>query len=97
MCELIGDSDAENTKKQVKYAVNRMNSFAWKHKQPIKRPEFNEVLSVNSKLDWNDNLAAIFEAKLVINRLSSSVLFYCFSRRGWHHSSGNVPIFDVLF
>ena len=38
--------------------------------------------SVNSKLDWNDNLAAIFEAKLVINRLSSSVLFYCFSRRG---------------
>ena len=36
----------------------------------------------NSKLDWNDNLAAIFEAKLVINRLSSSVFFYCFSRRG---------------
>ena len=40
------------------------------------------LMSVNSKLDWNDNLAAIFEAKLVINRLSSSVLFYCFSRRG---------------
>ena len=50
----------------------------------------------HSKLDWNDNLAAIFEAKLVNNRLSSSVLFYCFSRRGWHHSSGNVPIFGVL-
>ena len=29
-------------------------------------------ITVNSKLDWNDNLAAIFEAKLVINRLSSS-------------------------
>ena len=39
-------------------------------------------IPVNSKLDWNDNLAAIFEAKVVINRLSSSVLFYCFSRRG---------------
>ena len=51
---------------------------------------------VNSKLDWNDNLAAIFEAKLIINRLSSSVLFYCISRRGWHYSSGNVPIFDVF-
>ena len=38
--------------------------------------------SVNSKLDGDDNLAAIFEAKLVINRVSSSVLFYCFSRRG---------------
>ena len=38
--------------------------------------------TVNSKLDWNDKLAAIFEAKLVINRLSSSVLFYCFSRHG---------------
>ena len=56
----------------------------------------SEIFSVNSKLDWNDNLAAIFEAKLVINRLSSSVLFYCFSRRGRHHSSGNVPIFDVF-
>ena len=28
MCELVDDSDTENTKKQVKYAVNRMNSFA---------------------------------------------------------------------
>ena len=30
----------------------------------------NEV-AVNSKLDWNDNLAAIFEAKLVINQVQS--------------------------
>ena len=28
-----------------------------------------KVGPVNSKLDWNDNMAAIFEAKLVINRL----------------------------
>ena len=38
--------------------------------------------SLNSKLDWNDNLAAIFEAKLFINRLSSSVLFYYICRPG---------------
>ena len=28
MCELIDDFDAENTKEQVRYAVNRMNAFA---------------------------------------------------------------------
>ena len=28
MCELIDDSDPENTKEQVKYAVSRINSFA---------------------------------------------------------------------
>ena len=33
--------------------------------------------TVNSKLEWNDNLAAIFEAKLTFNRPSSSVPFYC--------------------
>ena len=38
--------------------------------------------SVNSKLDWNDNLAAIFEAKLTFNRPSSSVPFYCFCQHG---------------
>ena len=27
MCEFIHDSDAENKKKQVKYIVNRVNSF----------------------------------------------------------------------
>ena len=37
--------------------------------------------AVNSNLDWNDNLAAIFEAKLTFNRPSSSVPFYCISRR----------------
>ena len=37
---------------------------------------------VNSKLNWNDNLAAIFEAKLTFNRPSSSVPFYCICRRG---------------
>ena len=51
---------------------------------------------VNSKLDWSDKLAAIFEAKLVINRLSSSVPFYCICRRGWHYFSGNVPRFNVF-
>ena len=33
---------------------------------------------LNSKLDWNDNLAAIFDAKLVINRFqlqSPSIVF----------------------
>ena len=65
---------------------NRTN--AKKHVMKIpKYPPFPCFLQeiavpVNSKLDWNDNLAAIFEAKLVINRLSSSILFYCFSRRG---------------
>ena len=44
MCELIDDSDPKNTKKQVKHAVNRINSFAWKHKKPIKRPESTELL-----------------------------------------------------
>ena len=28
ICELIEDSDAENTKKRIRYAVSRMNSFA---------------------------------------------------------------------
>ena len=37
---------------------------------------------VNSKLNWNDNLAAIFEAKLTFNRPSSSVPVYCICRRG---------------
>ena len=46
---------------------------------------------MNSKLDWNNNLAAIFEAKLAINRLSSSVLFNCIC-----HFSGNVTRFYVF-
>ena len=37
---------------------------------------------VNSKLDWNDNLAAVFDAKLTFNRPSSSVPFYCICLRG---------------
>ena len=40
---------------------------------------------VNSKLNWNDNLAAIFEAKLTFKRPSSSVPFYCICRPGRHH------------
>ena len=53
VCELIHDFDAENTKKQVEYAANLMKSFAWKHKQPIKRPEFNEVLyKINNECLW---------------------------------------------
>ena len=34
---------------------------------------------MNSILDWNDNLAAIFEAKLTLNRPSSSALPIVFS------------------
>ena len=34
------------------------------------------------ELDWNDNLAAIFEAKLTLNTPSSSVRLYCICRRG---------------
>ena len=30
---------------------------------------------MNSKLDWNDNLASIFETKLTFNRPPSSVSF----------------------
>ena len=35
----------------------KRNSMTWK------------IEAVNSKLDWNDNLAAIFEAKFVINSI----------------------------
>ena len=42
----------------------------------------NRDYNMNSKLDWNGNLAAIFEAKLTFNRPSSSVPFYCICRRG---------------
>ena len=56
----------------------------------------NLLISVNSKLNWSDNLAAIFEAKLTFNRRSSSVPFYCIRRRGCQHFSGNVPRFNVF-
>ena len=37
----------------------------------------NAFESVNSKLDWNDNVAGIFEAKLIFNKPSCSVPFHC--------------------
>ena len=56
---------------------------------------FGEYLPVNSKLNWNDNLAAIFEAKLTFKRPSSSVPFYCICRRGRHHFLGMYR--DLMF
>ena len=52
---------------------------------------------VNSKLDWNNDLAAIFEAKLIFNRLWSSVIFYCIFRRGWQNFSDNAPRFLCFY
>ena len=43
-----------------------------------KKVVFNKL---NSKLDWNDNLASIFEAKMTLNSPSSSVPYYCVCRR----------------
>ena len=44
-------------------------------------------------LTLSNNLAA----KLVINRLSSSVAFYCICRRSWQNFSANVPRFNVFY
>ena len=50
-----------------------------------------DIDTVNSKLDWNDNLAATLEAKLIFYRTSSSASFHCICRRSLHNFSGNVP------
>ena len=39
-----------------------------------------KVRTVNSKLDWSDNLAALFEAKLIFNRPLSPLLLYLLAR-----------------
>ena len=52
-------------------------------------------IPVNSKLNGNDNLAAIFKAKLTFKRPSSSVPFYCICRRGRHHFLGMYR--DLMF
>ena len=44
-------------------------------------------------LTVSNNLAA----QLVINRLSSSVPFYCICRRSWQNFSANVPRFNVFY
>ena len=61
---------------QANFVSARMFSDVGKQKN-IDRKQF---IPVNSKLDWNDNLAAIFEAKFTFNRPSCLVLFYCICR-----------------
>ena len=68
----------------IRFLASRQNFPLLKRERD--NAQTNVVLrAVNSKLNWNDKLAAIFETKLTFNRPSSSVPFYCICRRGWHH------------